>query len=243
MLDPRLFILLTAVIFLPLNAHATRTVTSPYVDEGTLKLKLKGGVTHDDERAARDGAVAAKLGMEYGFKGFSLELEGDIENAGDDNNTNYNATSLKLKTQLTEKGAYWLDVGARLAYEENHTAGPESMELKIILAKDTEKFRHIANFIFDREVGNGAVNDMNGGFSWGSRYKCSKAFQPGFEMYNNFGSLSNRPDFQDQDHSIGPAVYGGFGEGWKYEAAYLAGLTDNAADDRFKFVIEYSVPF
>ncbi len=230
-------------LLLPATAHATRTVTSPYVEKGSLKLKSKTGITHDDERESRDGAVQQKFAIEYGFTDrFSLEAEGNIDNLGDDNNTDVTALELKAKGLFTEKGKYWLDAGARLTYETALTDDPDSMELKFILAKDTEKFRHIANFIATREVGEDSSDETEGGFSWSSRYKWLPEFEPGFEMYNNFGSLSDRPDFEDQDHSIGPVAYGKLGP-IKYEAGYLAGFTENAVDGHFKLILEYGIKF
>lgn len=239
----RFIALLLFASFVPGVAHATRTVTSPYVEKGTLKLKSKTGITHDDESRSRDGAIAQVFGAEYGITDrFSLEGEGLIENKGDDNNTDVTALAVKAKGLFTEKGKYWVDVGARATYEANMTDGADSAEVKLIVAKDMEKFRHIANFIFEREVGEDSDDETSGGFSWSSRYKWKPEFEPGFEMYNNFGSLSDRPDFQDQDHSIGPVAYGKIGD-IKYEAGYLWGFTDGASDGRFKLILEYGIKF
>lgn len=240
----RFVLLFLLALFICAPAHATRTVTSPYVDEGVLKLKWKGGYTHDDERESRDGAHSHRLAAEYGVsKKLSLEAEGNVENPGGDDNTDVTALSLKAKILLTEKGRYWLDAGTRLTYETALNDDPDSVELKFIMAKDTEKFRHIANFILTRQAGHDASDDTSGGFSWSSRYKFRPEFEPGFEMYNNFGSLSDRPGFEEQDHSIGPVIYGKITDHIKYEAGYLAGFSGNAADGRFKGVIEYAIKF
>lgn len=239
----RFLALLLFSSFIPATANATRTVTSPWVDEGTLKLKSKTGITHDNESRSRDGAVAQVFGAEYGFTDrFSLEGEGLIENKGDDDNTDVNALAIKAKGLFTEKGKYWLDAGARLTYEANLADDPDNIELKLILAKDTEKFRHIANIILDRDVGADSNDETNGGLSWSSRYKWMPEFEPGFELYSNTGALGDRADFEDQDHSIGPVAYGKIGS-IKYEAGYLAGLTENAADGRFKVILEYGLKF
>ncbi len=230
-------------LLVPAEAYATRTVTSPYVDADTLKLKWKGGATHD-ERQSRDGAWSSKLSAEYGFTPIvSVEVEGDAENPGDRNDTDYVATSIKAKAQITKKGEYPIDVGARLSYEINHLGDPDTMEFKLILAKDSATFRHVANIILDRETGNDAQNDVNGGLSWSSRYKWTPAFEPGIEIYSNFGSLSDSSDFDDQDHGIGPVVYGKLTDQIKYEVGYIAGISDNAADGRAKAVLEYAIKF
>ena len=236
--------LLLFLFLVPIQAYATRTVTSPYVEKNVLKVKSKTGVTHDDERKSRDGAWAQKFAVEYGVtERFSMEAESDLENAGDDNNTDMTALSLKGKVQLTEKRKYWLDAGVRLTYEAGLTDDPDFLEIKALLTKDTEDFRHMANFILTREVGQDAADEAEGGFSWSSRYKWMPEFEPGIEIYNNFGALADRPDFEDQDHSIGLVAYGKLGPHIKYEAGYLAGITENAADGRLKAVIEYGIDF
>lgn len=243
MLSFRLPLLALIFLLVPAESYATRTVTSPYVDANTLKLKWKGGVTHD-ERESRDGAWSSKLSAEYGVSPIvSIEAEGDAENPGDRNDTDYVATSVKAKAQITKKGEYPVDVGARLSYEVNHAGDPDTIEFKLILAKDSETFRHVANITLDREVGHDAQNDINGGISWSSRYKWTPAFEPGIEIYSNFGSLSDGTDFDDQDHGIGPVVYGKLTDRIKYEAGYIAGISDNAADGRAKVALEYAIKF
>lgn len=240
----RFIALFSVFLLIPSLAHATRTVTSPYVDEGVLKLKWKGGATHDDDSASRDGAWSSKVGAEYGFTNFfSVEVEGDAENPGNSDDTDYAATSVKAKMQFTDKGEGWLDAGARLSYEANHGGGADSVEFKFIVARDDENFRHVANFILDREVGDDSSDDSNFGFSWSSRYKWLSAFEPGFEIYSNTGAMSDGPDFEEQDHSIGPVAYGKITDNIKYEAGYLAGFSDNASDGRFKAVLEYGIKF
>lgn len=237
-------LILCVALLVPSHANATRTITSPYVDPGVLKMKLKGGATHDDDRPSRDGAWSARIATEYGFtQHFSLEVEGNIDTLGDQNETDYTTTNIKAKFQLTEKGVHWLDVGARLSYEINHDSGADSAEIKLMLTKDSEKFRHIANIALDREIGHNAVNDINAGLSWGSRYKFHRAFEPGIEIYNNFGAISDGSNFSDQDHSIGPVIYGRLSDNLKYEAGYLSGISDGAVDRRFKAVLEYAVEF
>jgi hypothetical protein len=236
--------ILASLAFTATPAYATRTVASPYIDQGVLKLKWKGGYTTDDERESRDGAQQHKVDIEYGVTDrFSIESETDIQNAGGDDNTDVTATAVKAKVMFTEKGQNWLDIGARLTLERSLTDDPDSAELKLLLAHDNDKFRHIANLILDHEMGNDASNDTNFGFSWSSRYKWKKWLEPGFELYDNFGAINDRPDFEDQDHSIGPVAYGKLGENWKYEAGYLRGFSENAADGRFKAVIEYGIKF
>lgn len=72
---------------IPASPHATRPVTSPYIDEAVLKIKSKTGINYDGERESCDGAVAQVVARNTGSQRFSLEGETLIENTGTDNNT------------------------------------------------------------------------------------------------------------------------------------------------------------
>jgi hypothetical protein len=71
-------------------------------------------------------------------------------------------------------------------------------------------------------------------------------FEPGFEIQSGFGKTNENPGFNEQEHYIGPAVYGSFYSHApgkiKYEAAYLAGISDAAADGAARVLLEYEMP-
>lgn len=220
-------------------ANATKTVTSPYVTKGELELKWKGGYTHDDDDQGDDGAWAQKATVEYGVTDrFQVEAEAEVENPGDSDNTDLTALALEGKIELTEQGQYWVDVGLKGAYEFNLADGADKVEAKLLLAKDTGKLHHRANLILEREVGNESDDETDFGVAVSSRYKMSKMFEPGVELYSDFGSLSDSSDFDDEDHRMGPVAYGKLGE-FKYEAGYLFGLSDSAPDGMLKAVVSY----
>ena len=62
--------------------------------------------------------------------------------------------------------------------------------------------------------------------------KLDNGLRVGIEMFNEYGKLTDIPDFEDQSHQIGPMVGGNIG-GYKFEFRYLAGVTDGSRDHNF----------
>ena len=225
------------------SAFATKTVTSPYVTKGELEVEWKGSVTHDDDNSEDDGAWEQAAEIAYGVTDrVQIELESKIKNKGDEDNTSLTAVKLESKAQLTERGQYWVDVGVKGEYEFNTNDGADKVELKLVMAKDIGQFTHMANLNLEREVGSDADNETEAGLAWGSRYRYNQYFEPGVELYSEFGPISDFNDTNDQEHLLGPVVYGKLGH-VKYQVGYLAGLTDGSPDGLAKATLEYEWHF
>lgn len=224
-------------------AWAAKTIYTPYVEQGELELEYYGDYTvnGDDEE---DGAWEQKFGVGYGVTDFwKTELIGEFEKEGEDGaDAEFTAVEWENKFQLTEPGKYWLDVGALVELAMNTQGGPNAIEGKLLLAKDTGKFLHVANIGVEREFGEDSEDLFEVGASWSTRYLLMPQFEPGLEIYSDFGSLSDSHGFDDQDHSAGPVAYGALGP-FKYDVGYLFGLSDHAPDGQIKAKIEYEMHF
>ncbi|MCC7305315.1 MAG: FTR1 family protein [Alphaproteobacteria bacterium] len=230
-----------ALLF-PTQAQATKKVYSPYVEKGELELEWRGGLTHDDDDDEADGAWEQKLGIGYGFtERLFLEVYGEVEKENEES-AEFTAAELEAKVQLTDPGEYWLDVGLLGEYKYNTADGADKIEGQLLLAKDVGSFMHLANLVLEREVGDDSEDETEGGISWSSRYRYNEAFEPGLEIYSEFGELSDMGEFDDQGHSLGPVVYGKVGS-FKYDVGYLIGLSDSAPDGTFKAILEYEWHF
>jgi hypothetical protein len=231
-----------AALLLPSEAHATKKVYNPYVDQGELEVEWKAGVTHDSDDDEQDGAWKQKLGVGYGFTDrLFIEAYGEVEREGGED-ADFTAVELEAKYELTEPGEYWVDVGLLGEYEINTLGGPDKVEAKLLLAKDVGQFSHTANLKLEREVGDEADDETEAGLAWSSRYRYSRAFEPGFEIHSDFGSLSDSSSFNDQGHQFGPVVYGQLGA-FKYDVGYLIGVSDSAPDGEAKVILEYEYYF
>lgn len=144
-----------------------------------------------------------------------------------------------------------VDVGAALAYEYTPKRGTaDTLEGRLILAKDIGKTSHILNLIAEQDVGGGATKDLEGGLIWSSRYTVRPYFEPGFEISSEFGELSHTGSFNEQSHSIGPAAYGKIplglareNDALKYRVGYMFGVSDAASHGDTFAQLEYEIRF
>jgi len=72
------------------------------------------------------------------------------------------------------------------------------------------------------------------------RYKINKAVNIQAQVFNFYGSTANFQDFDDQVHSVGPAISAKLGQGWSVEASTLFGVTDASADVDFRVFLAKS---
>jgi hypothetical protein len=73
------------------------------------------------------------------------------------------------------------------------------------------------------------------------RYKTNSNYVLQVQMFNTYGSTGNFPDFNDQLHSIGPAVSGKLVGDWSFETGVLFGISDRSSDVDFRFFLSRSL--
>jgi len=227
----------------PASAHATKKVYAPYVEQGEVELEYRGGYDIDDNDDV-DGAWKQKIAIGYGVNNYWFtELYGEFEKEGEsESNIKFSAIEWENKFQLTQPGQYWLDLGLLTELEYNTAGGADKVEVKALLAKDIGKFTHLANLGVEREFGEDSDDATEFGVSWSSRYRYMPSFEPGFEIHSEFGRLDDGSSFNEEDHRIGPVIYGQLGA-IKYDVGYLVGVSDGAPDGTIKALLEYELRF
>jgi hypothetical protein len=225
-------------------AYAFKKVYSPYVEKGELEVEWKGSHVVDNEDD-EDGEQEQELSIGYGVNDFwNTEIAGEIEKSGvDGEDYEFTAVEWENKFQLTQPGEYWADVGAQFAYVHNVSGDADAIEGKLLLAKDVGKFSTMLNLNLEKSIGAESEGDWpEGGLAISSRYRWKPWLEPGVEWFSEFGELGNSGSFDNQGHSIGPALYGKIGP-VKYDVGYQFGVSDGAPDGEAKAILEYEFRF
>lgn len=88
--------------------------------------------------------------------------------------------------------------------------------------------------MFQRQFG----ADRNDGVFFQTRanlaFKASNRWTVALEMYNNYGSSSERKNFEAQNHQIGPMATYQFGNGWSVHAGTLFGVNSATSDQHYR---------
>ena len=224
---------------MPFEAHAVKQVYSPYVEKGELEVEYLGQYDFD-ENSDVDGAWEQAIAVGYGItERWATELKAELEREGEsDADTEFTAIEWENVFQLTEQGQYWADVGLLTELKYNTSGGADKGELKLLLAKDVNRFSHLANLIVEREFGEDASDETEYGLAWSTRYRYKPEFEPGIELHSGFGEIGGGSSYNEQSHQVGPVFYGSIGH-FGYEVGTLFGVSDASPDAAVKAILEY----
>ncbi|HYL92689.1 MAG TPA: hypothetical protein VEW69_05985 [Alphaproteobacteria bacterium] len=224
-------------------ALAVDKIYSPYVEEGEIAVEYAGDRTFDANHD-KNNIQEHQFSLEYGATSrWETEFYANFDK---EPGTSFRMSGVEWENrfQLAEQNQYWADPGLLISYAHAFHAGePDGLEVKLLLAKDAGRFTHVANLGFEQEIGSHASGGPDYVFLWSSRYRYSPYVQPGFEIQSDFGHGQDLPFFNRQEHYIGPALYGMIIPHLKYQAAYLAGVSDAAARAAPRFQLEYEMRF
>jgi FTR1 family protein len=228
-----------AVVAAP-RAEAADKVYSPIVEEGERAIELRGHRETDGDPSV-DGGQQYKVDLEYSPKWFwRTELVGEWEKAPGESLEN---TQLAWENifQLFEQGRYAIDAGLLVEYAHStEPGGEDKLELGALLQKDFGPNQMRFNLVAERELRSGAETELEYALQY--RWRRSPRFEPGIELYGEFGELGDFGSVGDHRHELGPAAFGKvpLGSGaLKYEFAWLFALTDDAAAQTLRFLLEY----
>jgi len=227
------------------SAYALDEIYSPIAEPGELSLEYNGSRTFDNQ-SDKNNAQEHELALEYGMTdrlvtevsaGFSKEPDGALRMEDGE---------IEGRWQFFEQGKYWLDSGMLAAYDfSTQGQNPDSLELKLLLQKDIGRITSTANVGFTQNIGEYATHTGGPDYVllWNTRYRYNPYFEPGIELQSDFGNGQTLNHFSEQEHYIGPAIYGKLFGALKYQAAWLFGTSNASAQSAARLLVEYEMHF
>lgn len=214
-------------------------VYTPHVEKGETEFELRGGY-RDFNAAANEYASVFDIG--YGVTDrWKTELV--VEYSGETGGSHtFEAWEWENIIVLTEQGEHWVDVGLFAEYEHAF-AGVDEIKIGPLFEKEIGSTVNNLNLLFERQVGDGASNDVELDYAWQTRWRGNEKLEWGLQ---GFGGLGELGDLGAGDkHSIGPALFGtrrlSSGNKIGYNAAVLAGLNQAAPDLTLRFELEFEM--
>jgi hypothetical protein len=227
------------------SSWALDEIYSPNVEQGEVSLEYNGSRTFDHD-SGKNNEQEHELALEYGVNSrWEVEASAGFEKEPDAS-VQLQDYEIENRFQFFEQGANWLDSGLLVAFDDGtHHTDSDNLEVKLLLQKDIGRFSNTANIGFDQAVGKNSTS--TGGpdyvFLWSTRYRYSELAQPGFEIQSDLGQHAELQHFDEQEHYVGPALYGRLFGNVHYETAYLFGVTTASAQSAARVLLEYEMHF
>lgn len=224
-------------------AHAgpAEYVYTPTVEYGEREIELKAGSTR--ERGKEDetaGILSVGMGVtQFWFTEIGVEYERE---RGE--NFRREAFEWENKFQLTEPGQFPIDLGALVEIERprDHAEGWE-LKLGLLTQKDFGKFQVNVNVLAERHYDSEEKSRTEIGYQWQAKYRWMPELEVGLQGFGEVGEWGSYERNGDQEHKVGPAIFGKIPTGnrtaIKYNAAYLVGLTKPTPDHTLRATVEF----
>ena len=210
-------------------------VYSPYVTKGQSEVEVRGYRQRDGDPSL-NGARAYEISVGHALTDWwrpELYL-GEYERQPGQGQQRV-GNEFENTFQLTPQGEYWADAGFLLSYERNVQPGvPNAVEFGPLFEKQSGRFDHRLNMIWEKQVGGGAGNKYEFRAAYSLAYKITPAIAPGFEAYV-------RPS--DNSYQIGPVLSGELasarGSELEYRVGVVFGVNAAAPNQTFLARLEY----
>jgi len=218
-------------------------IYNPTVQFGEREIDFKFGAASP---LAGSRAQATSIGYGYGIaENWFTEAYLKQERNG---NTDVTLAEWENKFQLTETGKYPVDLGFISELEIPLSANaPWELKIGPLLQTEFGKFQLNGNLLFERAFGkadeSGVPHSTNIGYQWQAKYRWQPALEFGMQGLGEMGKWNEWDKQANQNHRIGPAIFGklalGNRQAIQYNAAWLLGSSNAAPNHTFRLQIEY----
>jgi hypothetical protein len=221
-------------LFAAAHADASHQIYSPNIETGEVALEVSSHHLMDpDDRI--DGEWEHMVDLEYApLSWWRTELSGEIAH-GDGRSAEFEAIEWENIFRLTTPGAHWLDAG--IAVEYSHALedeGHDAIEIGALLEKTVGRTTTTLNLMAEREFGGDGEIELE--YAARLALRGNPRFSPALEVHG---------EFEEEAHFVGPGFLGALRLGeelaLRYEAAFLRGIGDDAADWMLRLSFEVEI--
>jgi len=216
-------------------------VYMPTVDYGEKEIDFKFGTA---KQPAGETKQVASLGFGYGATEWWF-TEAYIKTEHESPEPRLNILELENKFQLTETGKYPLEVGliTELEFPLNNNGEPYEFKIGPLFQTEFGLLQLNGNLIFETKFGGGGSSETAFQYQWQAKYRWRQEFEFGLQGFGETGEWNDWAPTDEQEHNLGPAVFGkvplGNRDAIKYNAAWLIGVTDATPNNTFRLQVEY----
>jgi hypothetical protein len=241
---------LAAAILVASPARADFKVKLPDPETGELELETVGSYGRSGNPATNNEQSFVHE-IEYGVTNFwktGLEFETGRD-PGPGNHLKFNQVTWENWLVFGERGQYWLDPALFIEYGHATLAKtPDEIKFGPLLRKEIGPTINTVNLFLAKEIGQFAgTGRMNFSYAWETRIATGWIIEPGIQAYGEPGPVGHFAPIGEQDHRIGPQLFGAvhqLGPGTlKFNAGILFGLTPATPRQTFRWQAEYEIHF
>jgi hypothetical protein len=231
----------------PAHAGPSDYVSSPTVEAGEFEVDFKAGSARLGDRS---NINAQSLGLGYGVNSFWFtEFYAKWHGANDGSVTgghSFDAFEWENRFQLTETGKYPVDVGFLLEIERprDRAEGIEVVWGPLLQAEFGRMLGNL-NLLVSKNYRAAEAAPASLTYQWQLRAPVAERVDLGVQGFGNLGRWDKWAPHAEQEHSLGPAVFGklelGAHQAIKYNAGWLVGLTDASARHTVRLQVEWEM--
>lgn len=209
-------------------AQNTSGVSGPVVDGDEKSVEYRLGLTPDGAGDSYAHRLHYEQALSAAVKTRAVLMVHD--RAGE--NASFSSARAELTWQVTPDDRFWQSgLRTEIQYRDG---GPVVLGARWLNEWDlNDSWTTRFNLIGQAETGNGAAD----GLFLETRASLSRtigARKVGLELFNDFGSTADMPDFDGQEHQAGPFLETSLGDTLQLKTGILFGLSDAADDTTFK---------
>ena len=230
------FFILCAFLLGAMPAHAFNKVSNPDIVDGRTELEYRGGYDFDQD-AVRNAQGTHKFIANHAF---TDRFRSEVKLNAASNHGDYDFIFLEWgnRFQLIKNDPLW----PRLSLQENYRLSlidgrADRVEFSALLGKDFGKVANIVNINLESEVGADHQPGISFNVALKTRYLLDENFEPGLEIYDDFGKLNEANPRNSKKSLAGPTISGNLLPGTRYDTGLLFGISEGAPDVRFKLIL------